>query len=99
MIPNFPLDHTLVPRIPLDPTVTNSITVVNVIDIDPKVVPIFTEVIITVIPLDLKVVPSIPLNHTGPLTRLDNTVHSALEQQYCLQKMHFWRPTLACNTC
>ena len=24
--------------------------------------------------------------------------HSALEQQYCLQKMHFWRPTPACNT-
>ena len=26
-------------------------------------------------------------------------VHSALEQLYCLQKMHFWRPTLVCNTC
>ena len=24
--------------------------------------------------------------------------HSALEQQYCLQKMHYWRPTSACNT-
>ena len=24
--------------------------------------------------------------------------HSALEPQYCLQKMHFWRPTPPCNT-
>ena len=29
---------------------------------------------------------------------ITNISHSALEQQYCLQKMHFRRPTPACNT-
>ena len=29
--------------------------------------------------------------------QLHNRMHSALEQQYCLQEMHFWKPTPASN--